>query len=49
MTTLYDYLPPAPAFRLHSTTVQHGQPLPAAQMSGFKGVPGGQDRSPQLA
>ena len=49
MTASYDYLPPAPAFHLQSTTVQHGQPLPVAQMSGIKGVAGGLDRSPQLS
>lgn len=49
MTASYDYLPPASAFQLRSTTVHDGQPLPVAQMSGIKGVPGGRDRSPQLS
>ena len=49
MTFSYDYLPPASAFQLRSVTVRDGQPLPIAQMSGVKGVPGGQDRSPQLS
>ncbi len=49
MTASYDYLPPVPSFQLRSTTVQDGRPLPVAQMSGIKGVPGGHDRSPQLS
>lgn len=49
VTASYDYLPPASAFQLCSTTVQDGQRLPVAQMSGIKGVPGGRDRSPQLS
>ncbi len=49
MTASYDYLPPAPAFRLRSTTVQGGLALPLAQWSGLKGVAGGLDRSPHLS
>lgn len=49
MPASYDYLPPASAFELCSTTVRDGQRLPVAQMSGIKGVLGGQDRSPQLS
>ncbi|MBF9071358.1 YbhB/YbcL family Raf kinase inhibitor-like protein [Streptacidiphilus fuscans] len=44
----YAYLPKVPAFRLTSTTVRNGQPLPAAQLSKMFKVPGGQDISPQL-
>lgn len=42
-------LPEVPSFTLTSTTVQDGQVLPAAQMSGMFGVPGGADVSPQLS
>ncbi|MET9001838.1 YbhB/YbcL family Raf kinase inhibitor-like protein [Amycolatopsis sp. NPDC004169] len=42
-------LPEAAAFTVTSTTVTDGKPLPAAQMSGIIGIPGGQDRSPQLS
>ena len=42
-------LPEVPSFALTSTTVDDGKPLPAAQMSGLFGVPGGQDVSPQLS
>ncbi|MER7556388.1 YbhB/YbcL family Raf kinase inhibitor-like protein [Nocardioides sp. NPDC126508] len=42
-------LPEVPAFTLTSTTVANGEAFPAAQMSGIFGVPGGEDRSPQLA
>jgi Raf kinase inhibitor-like YbhB/YbcL family protein len=41
-------LPAVPAFTLTSSGVCDGQPLPAAQLSGAFGVPGGLDRSPQL-
>ncbi len=42
-------LPEVPSFTVTSTTVAHGDSLPAAQMSGLFGVPGGQDVSPQLS
>jgi Raf kinase inhibitor-like YbhB/YbcL family protein len=42
-------LPEAPAFTVTSTTLVGGGPLPAAQMSGMAGVPGGKDISPQLS
>jgi Raf kinase inhibitor-like YbhB/YbcL family protein len=42
-------LPEVPAFTVTSASVADGQPLPAAQLSGAFGVPGGQDLSPQLA
>jgi Raf kinase inhibitor-like YbhB/YbcL family protein len=44
----YARLPEVPSFALTSTTVADGRPLPAAQMSGLFGVPGGRDASPQL-
>ncbi|GIM93185.1 YbhB/YbcL family Raf kinase inhibitor-like protein [Paractinoplanes toevensis] len=44
----YARLPEVPSFTLTSTTVVDGKPLPAPQMSGLFGVPGGQDASPQL-
>jgi Raf kinase inhibitor-like YbhB/YbcL family protein len=42
-------LPEVPSFTVTSTTVKDGDVLPAAQMSGLFGVPGGQDASPQLS
>jgi Raf kinase inhibitor-like YbhB/YbcL family protein len=42
-------LPVVPSFTLTSTDVTDGQALPAGQMSGIFGVPGGQDLSPQLS
>jgi Raf kinase inhibitor-like YbhB/YbcL family protein len=42
-------LPEVPTFTVTSTSVKHGEVLPAAQMSGLFGVPGGQDASPQLS
>ena len=42
-------LPEVPSFTLTSTTVVDGKPLPAPQLSGMFGVPGGQDASPQLS
>ncbi len=42
-------LPQVPGFTVTSTTVQDGQLLPAAQMSGIFDVPGGRDESPQLS
>ena len=38
-----------PSFMVTSTSVGDGKPLPAAQMSGLLGVPGGRDASPQLS
>jgi phosphatidylethanolamine-binding protein (PEBP) family uncharacterized protein len=49
MTASYENLPPASMFPLRSTTVRDGHSLSVAQMSGIKGVPNGQDRSPQLS
>jgi Raf kinase inhibitor-like YbhB/YbcL family protein len=45
----YALLPRVPSFRLTSTSVSDGQPLPPAQLSKMFGVPGGQDLSPQLS
>jgi Raf kinase inhibitor-like YbhB/YbcL family protein len=42
-------LPEVPSFNVSSTDVTDGQALPPAQMSGIFGVPGGEDRSPQLS
>ena len=42
-------LPEVPSFTVTSTSVQDGQALPPAQMSGMFGVPGGRDASPQLS
>jgi Raf kinase inhibitor-like YbhB/YbcL family protein len=42
-------LPQAPAFTVTSTSVEDSKPLPAPQMSGLLGVPGGLDASPQLS
>ncbi|RBP67951.1 hypothetical protein DFO66_101173 [Brevibacterium sanguinis] len=42
-------LPELPTFTLTSTDVSDGEVLPAAQLSGIMGVPGGEDRSPQLS
>lgn len=41
-------IPDVAEFTVTSSTVSDGQPLPAAQMSGKMGVPGGKDVSPQL-
>jgi hypothetical protein len=49
MTDPYAFLPEVPGFTLTSSSVRDGQPLPLAQLSGMFGVPGGQDRSPQLS
>ncbi len=49
MTASFGYLPPGGAFALGSSTLQNGQPLPAAQWSAIRGVPSGRDRSPQLS
>ena len=45
----FEGLPRAPGFTVTSTSVEDGKPLPAAQMSGMLGVPGGRDTSPQLS
>jgi Raf kinase inhibitor-like YbhB/YbcL family protein len=45
----YEFLPQVPSFKLVSTTVRNGHPLPLAQLSGIFGVPGGQDISPELS
>jgi Raf kinase inhibitor-like YbhB/YbcL family protein len=45
----YQFLPKVPSFRVVSTTVRNGHPLPAAQLSGIFGVPGGKDISPELS
>jgi Raf kinase inhibitor-like YbhB/YbcL family protein len=42
-------LPVVPSFTVTSTDVADGQALPAVQMSGIFGVPGGEDQSPQLS
>jgi Raf kinase inhibitor-like YbhB/YbcL family protein len=45
----FEGLPQAPGFTVTSTSVEDGKPLPAAQMSGMLGIPGGRDASPQLS
>jgi Raf kinase inhibitor-like YbhB/YbcL family protein len=45
----YRYLPVVPTFRLTSTTVRSGKPLPPAQLSKLLGVPNGKDVSPELS
>jgi Raf kinase inhibitor-like YbhB/YbcL family protein len=45
----YEFLPKVPGFRVTSTTVRNGHPLPTAQLSGIFGVPGGEDISPELS
>jgi Raf kinase inhibitor-like YbhB/YbcL family protein len=45
----YDFLPQVPRFTVTSTDVRDGEPLPAPHTSGAMGIPGGQDRSPQLS
>ncbi|MCZ2816274.1 YbhB/YbcL family Raf kinase inhibitor-like protein [Modestobacter sp. VKM Ac-2984] len=45
----YDFLPPVPAFQVTSTDLTAGGPMPQPQVSGKMGVPGGEDRSPQLS
>ena len=45
----YQFLPKVPSFKLISTTVRDGRPLPLAQLSGIFGVPGGKDISPELS
>jgi phosphatidylethanolamine-binding protein (PEBP) family uncharacterized protein len=41
--------PEVPSFTVTSTTFDEGDTLGIEQMSGIFGVPGGQDRSPQLS
>jgi Raf kinase inhibitor-like YbhB/YbcL family protein len=41
--------PEVPSFTVTSTTLDEGDSLGLEQMSGIFGVPGGQDRSPQLS
>ena len=45
----YEFLPKVPSFKVVSTTVRNGHPLPLAQLSGIFGVPGGKDISPELS
>lgn len=45
----FSRLPEVPSFELTSTDVADGQPLAAPHTSGAMGVPGGEDRSPQLS
>lgn len=45
----YEYLPQVPSFTVTSTDVQNGQRMAAPHTSGAFGVPGGEDRSPQLS
>ncbi len=42
-------LPEVPSFTLTSTDVADSVPLPAVHRSGAMGIPGGEDRSPQLS
>jgi Raf kinase inhibitor-like YbhB/YbcL family protein len=42
-------LPEVPSFTVTSTNVADGEFFAAAQLSGVFGMPGGQDRSPQLS
>lgn len=45
----YDFLPPVAGFTLTSADVADGTPLATPHTSGIMGVPGGEDRSPQLS
>ena len=45
----YDFLPQVPTFTVTSTDLTDGEVLPAPHTSGAMGVPGGEDRSPQLS
>jgi Raf kinase inhibitor-like YbhB/YbcL family protein len=45
----FSALPPVPAFAVTSTSLKDGEALALPQWSGRLGVPGGQDRSPQLS
>jgi Raf kinase inhibitor-like YbhB/YbcL family protein len=42
-------VPEVPAFTVTSTDVSHGEPMSTLHYSGLWGVPGGEDRSPQLS
>lgn len=44
----YRGLPNVPRFRVTSSDVVDGKPMPVEQLSGLGGVPGGKDSSPQL-
>ncbi|WP_336723655.1 YbhB/YbcL family Raf kinase inhibitor-like protein [Cellulosimicrobium cellulans] len=48
MSTPFDHLPTVPALTLTSTDVAEGAELAPAQYSAMFGVPGGEDRSPQI-
>ncbi len=45
----YESLPQVPSFELRSDDIADGQRCPDPQASGAFGVPGGEDRSPQLS
>ncbi len=45
----YDFLPQVPSFAVTSDDIGHGERLPEPHTSGRMGVPGGEDRSPQLS
>ena len=45
----YDFLPQVPTFTVTSTDLTDGEVVPAPHTSGAMGVPGGEDRSPQLS
>lgn len=45
----YTFLPEVPSFALTSTDIADGERLAAPHTSGAFGVPGGEDRSPQLS
>lgn len=45
----YTFLPEVPSFSVTSTDVADGATVPAPQTSAVFGVPGGEDRSPQLS
>lgn len=45
----FSRLPEVPSFDLTSTDVEDGRPLPVVHASGGMGIPGGEDRSPQLS
>lgn len=45
----YRFLPEVPAFTVTSADVEDGKSIPAPHTSAVFGVPGGEDRSPQLS
>ena len=45
----YDFLPQVPSFSVTSSDIGSGERLPDPHASGKMGVPGGEDRSPQLS